>query len=196
MFIKRYHITESATTTAGGVVRMSSKGMRLNGARVALEGDPVDCPACGAQGVIKCVMPRLVDRFGDKEYALSDDLCICGCNPPPKLIANQNFRYQSLLCIEGEPPGKATTQQTGTAAKAVTPHVKTSPLQEGRAKQANLRPLRFLIRGTGRPYANRPYRLDLGDGNVVQGETDANGFTRPLSPDERAALRTWQSGGR
>jgi hypothetical protein len=33
-------------------------------------------------------------------------LCICGCNPPPKLIASQNFRYQSLLCIDGDPPGK------------------------------------------------------------------------------------------
>jgi uncharacterized protein (DUF2345 family) len=51
-----------------------------------------------------------------------------------------------------------------------------------------------MIRGTGRPHANQPYRLELGDGKVVHGTTDANGATRPLTPDERAALRTWQSG--
>jgi uncharacterized Zn-binding protein involved in type VI secretion len=100
MFVKRYHITEGATTTAGGVVRASSKGMRLNGVPVALEGDAVDCPACAEQGVIKCVTPRLEHRFGVKECALSDDLCICGCNPSPKLIANQTLMSQTLLVVD------------------------------------------------------------------------------------------------
>lgn len=189
MFIKRYHITEGATTTAGGVVRASTKCGSINGASMVLDGDPVDCPACGAQGVIKCVMPRLPFSFEGKQYALSDDLCICGCNPPPKLIASQNFKYQSLLCIDGDPPGKATMLQAGIPTEAATPHVES-------AKQVDLRPLRVMIRRTGRPYANQPYRLDLADGKVVQGTTDANGFTEPLTPDERAALRTWQSGGR
>jgi uncharacterized Zn-binding protein involved in type VI secretion len=163
--------------------------MSLNGAPQALEGDPVDCMACGAQGVIKCVMPRLPDSFEGKQYALSDDLCICGCNPPPKLIASQNFKYESLLCIDGNPPGKAITPQAGNPAKAATSHIES-------AKQVDLRSLRVMIRDTGRPYANQPYRLDLADGKVVQGTTDANGLTRPLTPDERAALRTWQSGER
>jgi hypothetical protein len=26
-----------------------------------------------------------------RHAALSDDLCICGCHPPPKLIASQNM---------------------------------------------------------------------------------------------------------
>jgi uncharacterized Zn-binding protein involved in type VI secretion len=187
MFIKRYHITEGATTTAGGVVKASSKGMSLNGAPVALEGDPVDCPACGAQGVIKCVMPRLVDRFGDKEYALSDDLCICGCNPSPKLIANQNLKYQALLFVDEDPAAEAMERKPGNAAKAARPHLES-------AKQADLRPLRLVLRGSGKPHANRPFRLVLPDGRVLQGTTDADGATRPLTPDERAALRTWQSG--
>jgi hypothetical protein len=133
------------------------------------------------------VMPRLVDRYGDKEHALSDDLCICGCNPPPKLIASQNFRYQSLLCIDEDPPGEAATRRTDNSAKAATSHAES-------VKQFDLRSLRFMIRGTGRPHANQPYRLDLADGKVVQGTTDSNGATRPLTPDERAALRTCQGG--
>jgi uncharacterized Zn-binding protein involved in type VI secretion len=189
MLVKRYHITEGATTTAGGVVRASTQCGSINGASMVLDGDPVDCPACGAQGVIKCVMPRLPFSFEGKQYALSDDLCICGCNPPPKLIASQNFKYESLLCIDGDPPGKATTLQTGNPTKAATPNVEN-------AKQTDLRPVRFVVRETGKPHANRPYRLYLADGRIVQGTTDANGFTSPLGPDERAALRTWQSGER
>jgi hypothetical protein len=132
-------------------------------------------------------MPRLVDRYGDKEYALSDDLCICGCNPPPKLIASQNFRYQSLLCIDGDPPAEAATRRTDNSAKAASSHAES-------IKQVDLRSVRFVIRGTGRLHANQPYRLELADGKVVHGTTDANGATMPLTPDERAALRTWQSG--
>jgi len=187
MFVKRYHIRVGATTTAGGVVKASSSFSSLNGARLALEGDPVDCPACGAQGVIKCVMPRLADRFGTKEYALSDDLCICGCNPPPKLIADQSFKYQSILYADENAAANATVGHTGNAAEVVPPHAEST-------KQADLRPLRFVIRETGKPHANRPYQLGLVDGTVVQGTTDADGASRQLSPDERAALRTWRGG--
>jgi uncharacterized Zn-binding protein involved in type VI secretion len=189
MFVRRFHVTDGATTTADGVVRASNKCSSLNGAAMALEGDPVDCPACGARGVIKCVMPRLNDCYGDKQYALSDDLCICGCNPPPKLIANQSFKYQALLCMDEGPAVATAERQAGDAAKDATSHA-------GSEKQADLRPLRFVMRGTCRPYANQPYRLDLADGKVVQGTTDANGLTKPLSPDEGAALRTWRSGQR
>jgi uncharacterized Zn-binding protein involved in type VI secretion len=189
MFVKRYHITEGASTTAGGVVRASTKCGSINSASMVLDGDPVDCPACGAQGVIKCVMPRLPQSFEGKQYALSDDLCMCGCNPPPKLIANQNFMSQGLLCIDGDPPGKATSGRSENGAKAATPPVES-------ARQVDLRPLRFLIRGTHRPYASHPYRLTLADGKVVQGTSDANGATNPLTADESAALRTLKRGER
>lgn len=187
MFIKRYYITEGATTTAGGVARATSRHSKINGAALVLEGDPVDCPACGGQGVIKCVMPRISDRFEGKQYALSDDLCICGCNPPPKLIANQTFKAQYALVVDDDSAVSAVEQQGGDAAKA---HSVES------ARQADMRPLRIVIRGSGRPHANQPYHLDLADGRVVQGTTDVNGATRPLTADERAALRTWQSGER
>ena len=187
MFLKRYYITAGATTTAGGVVRASSKHSRINGAFMVLEGDPIDCPACGGQGVVKCVMPRIRHRLDGKEYALSDDLCICGCNPPPKINANQTFKAQYALVVDDDSKVGAVEQQGQDAGKV---HGVES------AKRLDLRPLRFVIRGTGRPHANQPYRLTLADGRVVQGVTDATGATRLLTPDERAALRTWQSGER
>ena len=96
MSYKRYYIRAGATTTAGGTVTASSQFSQLAGVPLARAGDPIDCPACGERGHIECVMPRLSDTFESKEYALSDDLCICGCSPPPKLVADQDSEYQVL----------------------------------------------------------------------------------------------------
>jgi len=96
MSYMRYYIRAGATTTAGGTVRASSEFNDIDGLPVAREGDAVDCPACGTQGRIECTEPRLSDTFDGKEYALSDDLCICECSPPPKLVADQDIEYQTL----------------------------------------------------------------------------------------------------
>ncbi len=91
---KRYTIRAGARTTAGGTVRVTGTFMTLNGVPVAREGDPVDCPACGQEGVIQCVKPRLRKLSNGKECALSDDLCICACSPAPKIVADQFTDYQ------------------------------------------------------------------------------------------------------
>jgi uncharacterized Zn-binding protein involved in type VI secretion len=91
---KRYYIRDGAKTTADGIVRASSTFCTWDGLPLAREGDRVDCPTCGEEGVIQCVAPRLRDRSEGKECALSDDLCICGCSPPPKLLADQFSDYQ------------------------------------------------------------------------------------------------------
>jgi len=94
MIYRRYYIRAGASTSAGGIVRASSDYYIVDGAPLALEGDPVDCPACGTQGVIKCVLPRLANSFDGKECALSDDLCMCLCSPSPTLIADQDYMCQ------------------------------------------------------------------------------------------------------
>lgn len=195
MILRRYHIRAGATTTAGGVVRVSSDYRKLNGVPLARDGDPVDCPACGAQGVIKCVTPRLIERFKGKEFALSDDLCICGCNPPPKLIADQQSVCQVIAVASddsaetsmiGGARDKAAAR-AGNAAKPAASHVES-------ATNGDMRPLRFVVRETGKPHANSPYRLALNGGKVVQGTTDSKGDTRPLTQEERSTLRATMVG--
>ena len=97
---KRIYIRAGATTTSGGTVRASSTFITPDGMPLAREGVPVDCPECGEQGVIQCVMPRLADQSEGKECALSDDLCICACSPPPKLVADQfsDFQFVAGSC--------------------------------------------------------------------------------------------------
>jgi uncharacterized Zn-binding protein involved in type VI secretion len=91
---KRYYIRDGAKTTADGTVRATSTFATLDGKALAREGDPVDCPACGEQGVIHCVPPRLSDASEGKECALSDDVCICACSPAPILVAEQFHDFQ------------------------------------------------------------------------------------------------------
>lgn len=110
---KRYYIRAAAKTTAGGTVRAPNTRFTMNGAPVACEGDPVDSPACGTEGVIKCVMPRLPDSLDGKEVALSDDLCICSCTPPPKLISDQEFDFQWV-----DTPADELARQDGLAAES------------------------------------------------------------------------------
>ncbi|MFM0669942.1 PAAR domain-containing protein [Paraburkholderia sediminicola] len=88
--MKRYMILNGDKTTANGTVLASSTTPGLNGRSIAYENDDVSCPACSSTGKIQCDGPRLPMTGPDRRrVALSDDLCICKCNPLPKLVASQ-----------------------------------------------------------------------------------------------------------
>jgi uncharacterized Zn-binding protein involved in type VI secretion len=177
MLHRRYHIRAGAKTTAGGVARASSSFMTVNGVPLALEGDEVDCPACGSVGIIQVVMPRLHDAFHGRQYALSDDLCICKCNPPPQLIAEQTFKCQTFAMASEEWAEKAAATET------VNAHIKAEELV----------PIRLIDEATGLAHANHRYRLQLAS-KALEGVTDADGLTKPLSKAERNALIAWSVG--
>jgi uncharacterized Zn-binding protein involved in type VI secretion len=173
MIAKRYYIRAGATTTAGGVVRASSELSNVGGAAQARDGDPVDCPACGIRGVIKCVLPRISDTLDGKEYALSDDLCVCNCNPAPKLIADQDYYYQIFALASVESAEQAAARKASTNATE------------------ELMPLRFLDEATGQPHSHRRYRIELTGGGILEGTTDANGLSNALTKAERGAIAGW-----
>jgi uncharacterized Zn-binding protein involved in type VI secretion len=160
--MKRYHITPGAATTAGGTVTAASGGHTINGACVAVENDPVACPACKSIGRISCVEPRVPERSNGKAVALQDDLCLCGCSPPPRLLANQALKYQFIHAV-GE--------------QSATPSANTDDDM----------PLRLLDHWNRQPLAGQAYRLAL-PGKVISGTTDDDGYTQPLSAADRAAL--------
>jgi len=86
---KRCYITLGAGTDAGGKVVTSSSTMTLDGVPRALEGDLVDCPACGQEGRIACTGARLAVSENGRRPALEGDVCECGCRPAPRLLASQ-----------------------------------------------------------------------------------------------------------
>lgn len=152
MIRRRYHIRAGAKTTAGGTVKASSTWFRIDGVPVACEGDPVDCPACGTQGTIQCVMPRNPERLNGKEVALSDDACICNCSPPPRLIADQTIKCQ-LFLVADEP-------SIGRAKKVAT----SSPLHD---KQSRL--VAQLIEGM-------PFFIETFDARTFSGRAGPGGL--------------------
>lgn len=180
--MKRFYITLGAPTTAEGKVISANHLDTINGVPMALEGDKCWCPACDAEGIIVLDGPRLSETFEGREFALSDDLCLCKCNPPPRLVAAQTFACQM---IDGD-------RHAAQAAAAVLAAAKLNT-SAGSATPADGVPFVLLDPGTQEPYPHRAYRLRLREG-VIEGTTDGNGATRPLSAAERAAVLAWSVG--
>jgi uncharacterized Zn-binding protein involved in type VI secretion len=176
--LKRYHILLGAKTTAGGTIKTATSFMSFNGAKYALEGDLIDCPACGTQGVIKCVPPRLSLSCNGKQYALEHDLCVCKCSPPPQLIANQNHNAQ---IIGADADGMNNPE---VVKQAIAAQVPASAMADEEI------PIRLIDEITNAPHKNRPYRLEF-PSKTIEGVTDGDGLTKPLSRTDRAALVAW-----
>ncbi|WP_322069901.1 PAAR domain-containing protein [Paraburkholderia bannensis] len=95
--MKRYIILSGDKTTAEGIVLAPSTTLGLNEQNIAHEYDEISCPACNSTGKIQCDGTRIPVTGPDgRRVALSDDLCICKCSPPPKLVASQQ-----VLSIDG-----------------------------------------------------------------------------------------------
>jgi uncharacterized Zn-binding protein involved in type VI secretion len=120
--MRRYFITRGAKTTAGGTVVGGLTGFRITQVDIALEGHEVLCPMCKTTGVIVCVGPRLKQWARGRRVALSDDLCRCKCDPPPRLLADQFERFQTLTAEDS-----AVHRRSATASEAPAPTPAKNP---------------------------------------------------------------------
>lgn len=127
--MRRYNITTGSTTTAGGKVTSGCERTSFNGEMISREGDRVACPTCGTEGFIALIGPHLHEEWNGKQAALEGDLCICKCDPPPELIANQRFKCQEF----GPQPQRFTTVGMGPTASAATPSNVAAPAAPNRA---------------------------------------------------------------
>ena len=178
--LTRYHITLGAPTSAGGKVVTASSFRSINGIQAALEGDKITCAACKAEGVIMLDGPRLSETYCGLQHALNDDLCLCGCTPPPRLIATQRLVCQNI-------DAAWHTSQTAVAA-GMAAALNAAPRP---ADELDKAPIVLLDPETQEPFKYRRYRLQLADG-ALEGTTDQHGATRALTAQERASLLTWQ----
>jgi len=87
--VSRRFIRKGDKTDRNGVVEDGIENSSFQGQPLAYLGGRVQCPACGAEGVIiSDGFPRTMTVRG-KQVALENDLCQCKCEPLPKLIASQ-----------------------------------------------------------------------------------------------------------
>lgn len=94
--MQRNFILKGDKTTSGGVVLEGVAADFNNGIPIAYHGAPVYCPACKSEGHIAGVGPSWPTTFDGQQVALENDLCICGCNPPPRLIASANDMFMTF----------------------------------------------------------------------------------------------------
>jgi hypothetical protein len=110
--------------------------------------------------------PKLLDHR--KKVALENDLCMCACPSPPRLVPNQSLKCQNLGGGDGD-------DSATHALKAATPE-----------KNDLLASFRVVDEETGLPMSGIRYRIVLPDGSSRQGVTDADGRTMALTAHERA----------
>ncbi|MPQ57339.1 PAAR domain-containing protein [Duganella sp. FT27W] len=177
--MKRYHITLGASTSAGGKVISASSACLINGVRIALEGDQIFCPACKSPGKIALCGTRIPESWNGKQVALQDDLCLCRCPSPPRLIAIQSLKCQIL---DGD---SATSPEA--AASLARQQIQSDALQDPKDQIV----LRLLDDYSQQPLAARRYRLEFSD-KVVEGQTDSDGYTAPFDAADRKQLVAWQ----
>lgn len=185
--MKRYHITLGASTTTGGKVITASSCCSINGIKVALEGDAIICPACKSKGTIRIFGPRIPESWNGKQVALHDDLCVCKCPSPPRLIANQSLKCQVVgggSVGEGATPTAASAEEV---ASGVRREIQAAAIEQSEDKVT----LRFLDEFSQVPIAAKRYRLELAD-KVIDGQTDAEGYSEPINAADRNRLLAWR----
>ncbi|WP_354002391.1 PAAR domain-containing protein [Paraburkholderia sabiae] len=95
--IRRYDILKGDTTTTAGIVEGGDPSDVVGDRYQAYEDDPVWCSTCNMMGRIVCVGPRLLMKGPDgRTAALSDDICVCRCQPSPRLIPSQYASYMDI----------------------------------------------------------------------------------------------------
>lgn len=170
--MRRYHIVEGDKTTVDGIVQPHTG----NGAKVTWHGkiksyigDKVLCKACNSMGVIQASGSRVSFSAHKLMPALNDDLCICKCNPPPKLINSQTVFYET---ISDEATVAMPLSENGSNSK--------NPKDYNIAVQ--------FVNDEGMPYINMAYTArHKRTGQIHTGVTDKEGFTERFfsdSPDE------------
>jgi len=83
-------------TTADGVVLDGVAAGFNNGTPLTYHGASILCPTCKSTGRIVGAGPSWPMTFNGLQVALENDLCICKCNPPPRLLSSQDDMFMTF----------------------------------------------------------------------------------------------------
>ncbi|UEP22081.1 PAAR domain-containing protein [Burkholderia ambifaria] len=137
------------------------------------------CAACKREGYIAPQGPRWPGTGPNgKQWALSGDINVCGCNPPPVFYAERGMRMiftaGEIATLKGCKPG--ATDQAFARSEALHDEQFT------------------LLDDARRPLANIRYRIVTDTGQIFTGTTDAAGQTHRITTDAAASLKIYTKG--
>ncbi|MBB2926963.1 hypothetical protein [Paraburkholderia silvatlantica] len=123
------------------------------------------CRACKQEGYIAPRGPRHKGTGPNgQQWALSGDVNICGCSPPPVFHAERNM----AMIFTAEESTGLMGQRANTTTSSAT--------QRDYDQCFHLSNPR-----TGQPLRDMPYRIITDDGDEIDGRTDARGYTQRIS---------------
>ena len=163
----RFILKRGDRSTAGGSVIEGCDDVFHYGTPVTFVGAKVWCPACKTTGHIAKQGPRWPSYIDGKEEALSDDVCICNCNPRPRMLPSQDDSFHSFNAEELASMGFNPFGGPLIFDECILLH------------ETN----------TGKPMSNVPYRFMSGSQVIVQGTTDASGRTQRIKTFQAQALQ-------
>lgn len=161
--MRRYNIVNGDTTTAGGTVFATQSSSTNMGKNLAVIGDEISCPKCKTTGRIVPDGPRLTRIFMGSEAALDRDLCMCACDPKPRLINSLDCMSQTMTVDE------VVAQGFGSWV-GYKEEVYNKPPESSDGKR-----IQFIDSETNELLANRQY-VAIVNGYRRQGVTDGNGY--------------------
>jgi hypothetical protein len=137
--------------------------------QIATLGMKTYCTACKQEGYIAPRGPRWPGTGPNgKQWALSGDINICGCNPSPVFYAE---RGMTMIFTADE--AAALMRSTGKSANS-----QTGAYDQG---------FRVVNPHTRQPLRDTPYRIITGDGEEIEGRTDSQGYTQRVAKDQAMA---------
>ena len=138
-----------------------------NGRQIAQKGHMTHCPQC--KGGFPIVEGVGFHTFAGKGTAVEGMKTACGA----VFIATTTKGFMMI----DVPPG--TEEAAVSAAQAVAP---------------NFGSFRAVDKKTGKPVPAMPYRIELPDGSILRGATNADGYTERVSGHDPATVKLyWES---
>ncbi|MCA8043071.1 hypothetical protein [Burkholderia seminalis] len=137
------------------------------------------CSACKREGHIAPQGPRWPGTGPNgKQWALSGDINVCECHPPPVFYAERGMR---MIFTAGE--------------IATLDRPKPGAADRSFARSSVMHDEQFiLLDGSRRPLANVRYRVVTDTGQIFTGTTDSDGQTRRIVTDAAAFLKIYTAG--
>lgn len=156
--MRRYYLKQDDKSSALGVVVEGEPSCLHYGTPLTYVGAKVYCESCKTMGVIAAKGPRLSESMMGRQPALSGDVCICECDPPPIMHASQDNDYQDVHVEEKAP------------APAPVPFKSQPPVQRHTQR------ILAWDSETGMPLPHQAYVAELEDGTRQSGRTDERGI--------------------
>ncbi|WP_151742871.1 MULTISPECIES: PAAR domain-containing protein [unclassified Acinetobacter] len=155
------YIVVGCPTTGGGQVISGNNSFLIEGIPIACVGDKATCPKHKTVATIITGDPYM--QVLGKAAARVNDSLSCGC----KLLPKQN------LAVSDTGPGIGAGSSNQNQQTAVKTKQYSGQYQ-------------LLNEIDGAPMANVQYNIKYPDGRIIEGTTDAEGFTQKLAETDQA----------